>query len=174
MINKRTTFCHNRWQRQAALDRARAALRRADDYLILAIFFIVFLYPFLLDPTLIFTFSAWLWWVKGFAWIGLLAWAGTRLLVGVPLAQTQVTGASVEAMAQATPETELVPFTAVPVEHECTLLPWRQPPLLIKQQTRTQLRQQWRRQQRAGRTPLLHSPAQRFIPLPSRRQKPSA
>lgn len=175
MVNKRTSFCQNRWQRQAALDHARAAVRRADDYLILAIFFLVFLFPFLLDPTLIFTFSAWLWWVKGFAWIGLLAWAGARLLVGVPLAPAQVTGASVEAMEQATPETELVPFTAVPLELECTLLPWRQTPLLIEQEARTQWLRHWQlRRQRPGRAPLLHFPSQRFIPLPSRRLKPSA
>lgn len=175
MVNKRFTFYQNRWQRQVALDLARAAVYQADGYLALAVFFLVFLYPFLLDPTLIFTFSAWLWWMKGFAWLGLLAWAGVRLLVGVPLAPAQLTGASVEAMTQATPETELVSFTAVPAELECTLPPWRQAPLLVKQETRTQLRQQWRqRQQRPGRTPLVHSPAQRFIPLPSRRQKPSA
>ncbi len=175
MVNKRFTFCQNRWQRQAALDHARAAVHQADGYLALAVFFLVFLYPFLLDPTLIFTFAAWLWWVKGFAWIGLLAWAGVRLLVGVPLAPAQLTGASVEAMEQATSETELVSFTAVPLELECTLLPWRQTPLLIEQEARTQLLRQWQlRRQRPGRTPLLQFPSQRFIPLPSRRQKPSA
>lgn len=35
--------------------------------LFLALFFIMFLYPFLRNPTLIFSFSAWLWRVKGFA-----------------------------------------------------------------------------------------------------------
>lgn len=175
MVNKRSTFCQNRWQRQTALDRARAALRQADDYLTLAIFFLVFLYPFLLDPNLIFSFPAWLWWVKSFAWIGLLAWAGIRLLIGLQFAPVQLTGASVEAMEQATTETDLIPYTAVPVETECMLLPWRSTPRLLEQAVYTQIQKQmWQRRQRPGRKPLFHSSSQRFIPPPSRLLDPSA
>ncbi|MCZ7673827.1 MAG: hypothetical protein M5U34_45260 [Chloroflexi bacterium] len=123
MINKRQTLCPNRRQRRRTIERAQLVLAQAEDLLLVALFFIVFLYPLLLDPTLLFNLPTWLWWVKGFAWIGLLAWAVIRLLVGLPLAPAQITGATVEAMEQAAPEKELVSFTAEPVEIECTLLP---------------------------------------------------
>ena len=183
MVNKRqttstslnTSLCPNRRQRRTALDRARAVLIQAEDLLVVAIFFVVFLYPFLLDPTLLFNLSAWLWWVKGFAWIGLLAWAAIRLLVGLPMVPAQLTGASVEAMEQAEPEKELISFTAVPPNIESTLLPWRQSPTLIEQETCTQLQKQWRQLwQRPCRRSLINSPFQRFIPLPSRSLEPSA
>ena len=183
MVNKRQTtstllstgLCPNRRQRRRTIERAQLVLAQAEDLLLVAIFFVVFLYPLLLDPTLLFNLPAWLWWVKGFAWIGLLAWAIIRLLVGLPLAPAQMTGATVEAMEQAAPEKELVPFTAEPVEIECTLLPWRQTPLLIEQEANTQAQWVWwQRWRRPCRRPLFDSPIRRLIPPPSSSPEPSA
>jgi hypothetical protein len=175
MVNKRQTLCPSRPQRRRTLERAQLGLAQAEDLLLVAIFFIVFLYPLLLDPTLLFNLPTWLWWVKGFAWIGLLAWAVIRLLVGLPLAPAQITGATVEAMEQAAPEKELVSFTAEPVQIECTLPPWRQTPLLIEQATTTQAQWLWwQRWRRPYRRPLFDSPARRLIPPPSGSLEPSA
>jgi hypothetical protein len=107
--------------------------------------------------------------------MGLLAWAVIRLLVGLPLAPAQITGATVETMEQAAPEKELVSFTAEPVEIECTLFPWRQIPLLIEQEANAQAQWVWQqRWRRPYRRLLFDSPTRRRIPLPARSPEPSA
>lgn len=175
MVNKRQALCPSRRQRRRTIERAQLVLAQAEDLLLVALFFIVFLYPLLLDPTLLFNLPTWLWWVKGFAWIGLLAWAVIRLLVGLPLAPAQITSATVEAMEQAAPEKELVSFTAEPVEIECTLLPWRQVPLVIEQGANTQAQWLWwQRLRRPCRRPLFDSPTRRRIPPASCSPEPSS
>ncbi|HUM70498.1 MAG TPA: hypothetical protein PLK31_16825 [Chloroflexota bacterium] len=171
-----TSLCPNRRQRRRTIERAQLVLAQAEDLLLVAIFFIVFLYPLLLDPTLLFNLPIWLWWVKGFAWIGLLAWVAIRLLVGLPLAPAQITAATVAAMEQAAPEKELVSFTVAPVEIECTLFPWRQTLLVvIEQEANTQAQWVWRqRWRRPCRRPLFDSPTRRLIPPPSRSPEASA
>lgn len=175
MINNLQTLCPNRRQRRRTIERAQVVLARAEDLLLVAICFIVFLYPLLLDPTLLFNLSAWLWWIKGFAWIGLLAWAVIRLLVSLPLAPAQITGATVEAMEQAKPEKELVSFTAEPAEIECSLLSWRQVPELIEQKAAMQAKCYWQQLWRRPRRRLLFgSPIRRLLPPASRSPEPSA
>ncbi|MCL4267268.1 MAG: hypothetical protein KJ069_29085 [Anaerolineae bacterium] len=157
------------------LQQAQVVLSQAEDLLLVALFFIVFLYPLLLDPTLLFNLSTWLWWVKGFAWIGLLAWVTIRLLVGLPLAPAQVSGATVDAMEQTAPEKEPVSFTAVLVEIPCTLFPCWQPPMFLVQEANTQVQSYfhrlWRRPQRQL---FLAFPARRLLPLSSHSPEPSA
>lgn len=182
MVNKRqspstslsTSLCPGRRQRRRVMERAQLVLAQAENLLLVALFFVVFLYPLLFNPNLLFNLSAWLWWVKGFAWMGLLAWAVIRLLVGLPLAPAQITGATVDAMEQATPEKELVPFAAAPVAIECTLLPWRQTPLLLEQAASTQVRWYWRQLWRRPRRRLLFDPSiRRRVPSPSNSPEPS-
>jgi hypothetical protein len=174
MVNERQTLCPDRRQRRHTIERAQAVLAQAEDLLLAALVFVVFLYPLLFDPTLLFNLSAWLWWVKGFAWIGLLAWAAIRLLVGLPLAPAQLTGATVEAMEQAAPEKELVSFAAAQAE-ECLLLPWRLPPASIEQaadnQAKCYRQQLWRR---PCRRRLFDFPIRRSLPPSSLSPEPSA
>lgn len=175
MVNKRHLLCQNRRQRRHAIERAQAVLAQAEDLLLAALVFVVFLYPLLFDPTLLFNLPAWLWWVKGFAWIGLLAWAAIRLLVGLPLAPAQLTGATVEAMEQAAPEKELVPFPVAPAEIECSLLPLRLAPVLIEQEADSQAKCYWQQLwRRPCRWLLFDFPIRRSLPPSSRSPEPSA
>ena len=173
MINKRQLWCPSRWQRRRVTERVQLFLAQAEDLLLVGLFFVVFLYPLLLQPTLLFDLSAWLWWVKGFAWMGLLAWVVIRLLVGLPLAPAHITGATVDAMEQATPEKELVPFAAAPDEIECPLLPWRQTPLWLKQATLTQVQWYWRQLWRPRRKPLFDPATRRRVPAPTHSAEPT-
>lgn len=172
MINKRHAFCPNRWQRRRLLERAQVILAQAEDLLLAAIFVVVFLLPFLINPNLLFDLPAWLWWAKGYAWMGLLAGAVIRLLVGLPLAPAQISGAAVDAMAQVAPEPKPIPWK--PPASQPVLSSWRQPPAQTERETRTRLQTQWRQQrQRPFPCHHTHSPLRPFLPPPSRRPHPS-
>ena len=174
MFNKQHVLCPGRQQRRATLQKAQTILAQAEDWLLLAVIFAVFLFPLLLNPSFVFNLSAYLWWIKGLAWIGLVAWFGLRLLIGLPLAPAQIAGATVEAMEQTAPEKQLVSLP-VPVAVESFLIPWRQAPALIQQQVETQVQQVhqqlWRR--RSHHRLLSGTLVRHVYPLSSRSPEPS-
>lgn len=172
MINKRHIICPSPRQRRRAHQQAQAILAQTDTPLLAATLFIVCLFPFLIHPHLLFDLPAWLWWVKGYAWMGLLAGAAVRLLVGLPLVPAQLTGATVAAMTQAAPEPKPIPWK--PPASQPVLSSWRQPPAQTERETRTRLQTQWRQQrQRPFPCHRTHSPLRPFLPPPSRRPHPS-
>ena len=170
MLIKRQSLCPSRWQRRRTFHNVQAILAQAEDFLTVGIVFVVFLFPLLLNPSFLFDVSAYLWWIKGFAWLGLLAWVGLRLLLWLPLVPAQLTGATVEAMGQTSPEKELVPLPA-PLETECPLLAHRQTPLLAGRQIEAQTRAYRRTWQRRRQHRLLPDLLVRRL-LPSSSHKP--
>ena len=162
----------NRQQRRNNIKQAQAILAQSENLLTAAIFFIVFIFPFLINPSLLFDLTAWLWWVKGHVWLCPLSWAAIRFLVTVPLVPAQMVSATVDAMEQATPPDEpTVSILSEPVEIECISL--SKPPDTAEQKAGRQdyWRQQWRR---PGRRLLFGIPIRRHLPLPSLSFEPAA
>ena len=158
-----------RQQRQHALVRVQDILDEAETFLWIAIIFITFFYPLVLNPTLLFDLPAWAWWVKGFAWIGVSAWVVIRLFVALPLAPGQLTGATVDAMEQAPSADEgFFPRASTPIEQACTFLFLQQQIDTAERQSVIQVQWYWQQLWRRPRRRLLiASPLQRILPSSS-------
>lgn len=99
----------NARQRQQSLAEADNLIASAETLPKLALLFFVGILPFLISETLLLDWPTFLWWVKGQTpiWLGVVALL--YFAVGLKLAPAQLTGASVEAMAQTSDDQELVP-----------------------------------------------------------------
>lgn len=109
---------HNLQKRRQDLEDANSWLATAEILPKLVLAFLLLVLPFLVGNT---PFTEWadlLWWVKGWTpvWVGVLALL--YFSIGLVVAPKQLTGASVEAIAQASDEHELVP-SPQPVEMPC-------------------------------------------------------
>jgi len=155
-----------RQQRRHALAQAQDTLDGAETFLWIAIIFITFFFPLILNPSLLFDLTAWAWWVKGFAWIGVSVWVTVRLLVALPLAPGQLTGATVDAMEQAPSADEgFFPRASSPVEQACTFLFLQQQLETAERQSVTQVQRYWQQLWRRPRRRFLYSsPLQRTLP----------
>ena len=158
-----------RQQRRHALIRAQQFLEESETFLWLAIIFITFFYPLILNPALLFDLPAWAWWIKGFAWIGVAVWVVVRLLVALPLVPSQLTGATVDAMKQAPSADEgFFPRVSTLVEQACFFLFWQQEIDSIEQQSMIQVQRYWQQLWRRPRRRYLYcSPLQRHLPSSS-------
>ena len=158
-----------RQQRQHALVRAQDILDEAETLLWIAIIFITFFYPLVLNPTLLFDLPAWAWWVKGFAWTGVSVWVVVRLLVALPLAPGQLTGATVEAMEQAPLADEgFFPRVSTPIEQMCAFLFWKQKADNAERQSVIRVQWYWQQLWRRPRHRFLYNaPLQRHLPSSS-------
>ena len=158
-----------RQQRRHALARAQDSLDEAEIFLWLAIIFITFFFPLILNPSLLFDLSAWAWWVKGFAWIGVSVWVVVRLLVALPLAPSQLTGATVEAMEQSpSSAVEFFPRASTPIEQACTFLFLQKQTDNAERQAMIQVQRYWQQLwRRPRRRFLVASPLQRILPSSS-------
>jgi len=156
-------------QRRHALVRTQQALDETATFLWLAIIFFTFFYPLILSPTLVFDFYAWAWWVKGFAWFGVLVWGFVCLLVALPLVPGQLTGATVDAMKQAPSADEgFFPRVSTLVEQACFFLFWQQEIDSIEQQSMIQVQRYWQQLWRRPRRRLQYTfPLQRQLPSSS-------
>ena len=158
-----------RQQRQHALAQAQDILDEAETILCIAIIFITFFFPLILNPSLLFDLHAWAWWVKGFAWIGVLAWVVIRLFVALPLAPGQLTGATVDAMEQ-TPSADegFFPRVFTPVEQVCVFLFLQQQIDSAERQSVIQVQRYWQQLWRRPRRRLQYTfPLQRHLPSSS-------
>ena len=158
-----------RQQRQHALVRAQDILDEAETILWIVIIFITFFFPLILNPSLLFDLHAWAWWVKGFAWIGVLAWVVIRLFVALPLAPGQLTGATVDAMEQSpSSAVEFFPRASTPIEQACTFLFLQQQIDTAERQSVIQVQRYWQQLwRRPRRRFLVASPLQRILPSSS-------
>ena len=132
-----------------------------------ALAFILLVLPFLISPAPFGDLGAFLWWLKGWTPV----WVMVTMLLYLPLVLTvaprQLTGASVEAMAQASAGQEPVHLPA-PMESECILAT----SLMEANDRRVQVIAKVYRQllfRRSLPSYQLHFPCLRFIPLPSSR-----
>lgn len=146
---KATLGYRNCRQRRALLTAAVDLLERAEPGL-LAAFCLLFLYPLLIDRSLLLELPALLWWGRNAAIAALAASLGMNLLAAAAVFPSQVTGATVDAMEQAGPEEGLIAFPARPIESECPLLPWVAllQPATIGRRIAVQARQAWQEQVR--------------------------
>lgn len=149
---KATLGYKNCRQRRAVLAAAVDLLERAEPGL-LVVFCLLFLYPLLIDRSLLLDLPALLWWGRNAAIAALSAALGINFLAAVAVLPSQITGATVDAMEQAGPEEGLIAFPQRPVER--VLLPRVAllQPDIAGRQTAVQARQAWQEQvrQAAGR-----------------------
>jgi hypothetical protein len=139
----------NSRQRREAIEQTHPVLAQSDKLFIAATFFLAILLPLLLNPTLLFDLPAWIWWMKTSVWLSALARLALHLLVVLYLAPAQLTGATVDAIEQATPADDVpVFFPAAPVQIECE--PLSRLPDTAEQKAGRQAYwlQQWRRMSR--------------------------
>lgn len=158
-----------RQQRRRTLIRAQDTLYKAEILLWIVTFFVAFLYPLILNPSLLFDLPSWGWWIKQSASIGLLGWGAIRLFVVLPLAPSQLTGATVDAMEQ-TPSADegFFPRVSALVEQVCDCLFLQQQTDRIERQAMIQIQRYWQQLwRRPRRRFLVTSPLQRILPSSS-------
>lgn len=136
-------------QRRAVLAAAVDLLERAEPGL-LAVFCLLFLYPLLIDRSLLLDLPALQWWGRNAAIAALATALGMNFLAAAVVFPSQLTGATVDAMGQAGPEEGLIAFPERLVESACPLLPWVAllQPAITGRQTAVQARQAWQEQVR--------------------------
>jgi len=158
-----------REQRRRVLIQAQDTLEGAETVLWIVIFLLSFLYPLILNPSLLFDLPAWGWWVRQFAWVGLLVSVAIRLFIALPLAPGQLTGATVDAMEQAPSADEgFFPRVSVLVEQVCTFLFLQQQIDSAERQSVIQIQRYWQQLwRRPRRRFLVTSPLQRILPSSS-------
>ncbi|MCC6604535.1 MAG: hypothetical protein IT327_15100 [Anaerolineae bacterium] len=158
----RQIFPHNLQKRRQDLEDANSWLAKAETLPKLVLIFLLLVLPFLVDNT---PFTEWanlLWWVKGWmpVWVGVLALL--YFSIGLVTGPRQLTGASIEAIAQASDEQELVPAPQ-PVEMPCPF-----PPPASEsnnQEVRAVTTTLWQQLRcRITKLQLHHFPSLRFIP----------
>jgi len=167
MLIIRQIVPHNLQKRRQDLEDAHSWLATAETLPKLALAFLLFVLPFLVSNTPFSEWTDWLWWIKGWmpVWVGVLALL--YFSIGLIVAPRQLTGASIEAMAQATDEQELVPIPQ-PVEMPCPF------PLQAlesdNQEVEAAIVTLWQHLRcRITKLPLHHFPSIRFIPRSSSR-----
>lgn len=167
MLIIRQIVPHNLQKRRQDLEDAHSWLATAETLPKLILAFLLFVLPFLVSNTPFSEWTDWLWWVKGWmpVWVGFLALL--YFSIGLIVTPRQLTGASVEAMAQATDEQELVPAPQ-PVEMPCPFpLPAAEND---NQEVRAVTTALWQRLRcRISILQLDHFPSLRFIPRSSSR-----
>ncbi len=112
------SFPHNLQKRRQDLEDAHSWIAIAETWPKLVLAFLLLVLPFLVSNTPFPNWADFLWWVKGWMpiWVGVLTLL--YFSIGLVVAPRQVTGASIEAMAQATDEQVLV-LAPQPVEMPC-------------------------------------------------------
>jgi hypothetical protein len=169
---KATLGYKNCRRRRAVLGVALDLLDRAEPGLLAAVC-LLFLFPLLIDRSLLLDLPALLWWGQDAAIAALVAFLCMNLLAAAAVLPSQLTGATVDAMEQAAPAEGLIAFPERPVESVCRLLPWVAllQPAIVGRQAAVQAKQAWQEQvrQAAGRGVNPFCPrffCRRQIPLP--------
>lgn len=172
-LNIRVFYQNNR-QRRDALTRADAAMLPFENGLLGALFFVIFLYPFLQNPELLLNPAAVLWWVQSLAGIGLLMWAAVFLYSGAPLAPSQLTGASVDAMIYTVPNEELVDLSLTTPAVSWQPLPYRQTTLKSAAAKTVLQQKRWRSERQRRPLPPANAPFRHHLPPSTRSPEPFA
>ncbi len=153
---------HNLQKRRQDFEDANSWLATAEILPKLILAFLLLVLPFLVSNTPFSEWTDWLWWVKGWmpVWVGVLALL--YFSIGLMVAPRQLTGASIEAMAQASDEQELVPAPQ-PVEIPC---PFPLPALENNnQEVKAVITTLWQQLRcRVTKLQLYHCPSLHFIP----------
>ena len=171
-------FYGDRRTRRQAIETGREIQLEAERWTVPGLLFVVFVLPFLVNPSLLLQPAAWLWWVKGYTLFAGLLCLGIYAVAHFWHLPAQLNGAAVDAMQQAgADDEECVPFSEEQPEEPCVLLPQQLARRLViaerqvSARARQLVHQLWEQPPQAC---LLPAPYRRTIPLPTLLQEPSA
>jgi hypothetical protein len=168
----------DRRMRRQAIQTGREIQFAAERWAVPGLLFIVFVLPFLANPSLLFQPAAWLWWVRGCAvFSAVLCLAVYTTAHGWHL-PAQLTGATVDAMQQTGADGDkLIAFPREQPELLCALLPQQLAPRLMAAARQVFARVRQLSQQMWELPPpaaTLFYPYRRTLPLPALVQEPAA
>lgn len=168
----------DRHVRRQALDTGRQIQIAAEQWAVPGLLFVVFVLPFLANPSLLLQPSVWLWWVREWDVFAAVLCLGVYAVAHLWHVPAQLAGATVDAMQQAGPDDEKpIAFPEQPLEPVCALLPQQLAPRLaatekqVLARERQLTRQMWTHLTEARTRKY---PYRRAIPLPTLLPEPSA
>jgi hypothetical protein len=168
----------DRRMRRQAIDTGNQIQLEAEQWAFPGLLFVVFVLPFLANPSLLLQPPAWLWWVRGWAVFAAVVCLGVYAVAHLWHVPAQLAGATVDAMQQAGPDGDKpIAFPEQQIEPVCALLSQQLAPQLAATERRVLARERQLTRQMWARLPearTLKYPYRRAIPLPTLLQEPSA